>query len=98
MNTHEEKKAWPPRVWVHTLDRKSVVPVHALIHFEPEHEHHEYLSLAEYEATVSELKERVGKLRAALELISGPSEFNCEVGEANQRAAAQAALAADGEG
>lgn len=36
---------------------------------------------------------RAQKLVEALRLIAGPSEFNCEIGESNQRAAAQKALA-----
>jgi hypothetical protein len=47
---------FPQRVWIHTLDRTSVVPVHALIHFEPEYEHHEYLSKAESDALVSQAR------------------------------------------
>lgn len=42
-----KEKPWPPRVWIHALDRRSVVPVHALILFEPGDAHHEYISLAE---------------------------------------------------
>lgn len=55
----EEDRAWPPRVWIHTLDRKSVVPVHALIHFEPENEHHEYISAEEHAAIVKELEAKL---------------------------------------
>lgn len=50
-----------------------------------------------YRAIKAEAREQ--KLVAVLELIAGPSEFNCEIGEANMRAAAIEALKAHrGEG
>lgn len=62
MNTPEEKKAWPPRIIVEwdTDERK----LYARLPFG--NGTGNYLSRAEHEATVSELKERVGKLEKLL--------------------------------
>ena len=59
----------PPRVWIHTLDRRSVVPVHALVHFEAEHEHHEYLSTEEHTAIVKGLEAKLTEARAEIERL-----------------------------
>jgi hypothetical protein len=40
-----------------------------------------------------EARKQNAELREALELIAGPSEFNCAIGESNMRAAARKALA-----
>lgn len=48
----------------------------------------------QYRDGLNHLRSKLQVAKETLELIAGPSEFNCEIGEANQRAAAIKALRA----
>lgn len=57
-----------------------------------------YDHMLETKARVKEIKKKLEIAREVLSLIASDSEFNCEIGEGNQRAAARGALEKIGEG
>lgn len=63
-------REFPPRVWIHKLDQAGVVPTHALVLYEPDHEHDEFMRVSEHTALRQADLEKIAALREALEDIA----------------------------